>query len=419
MSLAPPAAAPAPAGPPAAPPQPVLSAATRRATLPVTLLVQAASAASVVAPTVAAPRLLEALHLGPAAVGVYIALLYLGAMGATQLGPVLVRRWGAIRASQVALGLSALGLGLLLWPDVRMAAVGAVISGLGYGPITPASSQMLSRTTDPRHFSLVFSIKQTGVPLGGVIAGLLVPPLIQWGGPVLALGAVAALCVLGIVAAWPLRSALDHDRDPATPWPAAGRLVEPLRFVATHPVLRGVAACSFVFSMVQVSLTSYLVSYTHGELGWTLVAAGAALAAAQTAGVVGRIGWGLVADRWLGARHTLLALGTGSLLCGVALPLLAPTASRPLLLGLLCLYGALAIGWNGVYLALVARLVPQAQAAQATGGTLFFTFSGVLLGTPLFGSLGTALGSLAWAFALLALPLAAVLVWMARARWPA
>ena len=401
------------------PPAPTLSLATRRATLPVTLLVQAASAATVVAPTVAAPRLLEALHLGPTAVGVYIALLYMGAMVGTQLGPVLVRRWGAIRASQAALALSALGVSLLIWPDLRLAALGAVVSGLGYGPITPASSQMLSRTTDPRHFSLVFSIKQTGVPLGGVIAGLMVPALIERGAPGLAMGATAALCLFALAAAVPLRASLDHDREPATPWPAAGRLIEPLRFVATHPVLRGVAACSFVFSMVQVSLTSYLVSFTHGELGWSLVAAGAALAAAQTAGVVGRIGWGLVADRWLGARRTLLALGAGSLLCGVALPLLAPLGHRPALLALLCLYGALAIGWNGVYLALVARLVPHAQAAKATGGTLFFTFSGVLLGAPLFGSLGTALGSLAWAFALLALPLAAVLVLMARARWPA
>jgi MFS family permease len=345
-------------------------------------------------------------------------LLYLGAMVATQVGPVLVRRWGPILTSQVALGLSGLGVLLLAVPDVRVAALGAVLNGMGYGPITPASSQMLARTTDPRHFSLVFSIKQTGVPVGGVIAGLMVPALITRGSADLALATTAALCALGVLAAWPLRRALDHAREPAAGWPGWSRLVEPLRFVVTHPVLRGVAACSFAFSMVQVSLTSYLVSFVNGELGWTLVAAGAALAAAQTAGVVGRIGWGLVADRWLGARRTLLLLGAGSLLCGVALPVLAPLGNRTVLLILLCLYGAMAIGWNGVYLALVARLVPQAQAAQATGGTLFFTFLGVVVGPPVFGAAGAALGSLAWSFALMGLPMAVVLVVMARARWP-
>jgi MFS family permease len=391
----------------------------RRATLPVTLFVQAASAAAMVAPTVAAPLLLQRLGLGTAAVGVYIALVYLGAMAATQLGPACVRRWGAIRTSQLALLLSGLGLLLLTRPDARAVALGALIGGLGYGPITPASSQMLSRTTDPRHFALVFSIKQTGVPLGGVIAGLLVPPLAGWGGVDAALLAMALLCALAAASAWPLRTALDHDREPQSAWPALRRLAEPMVFVARQPSLRSLAVVSFVFSMVQVSLTSYLVSFLEGERGWTLVAAGAALAAAQTAGVIGRIGWGLLSDRGLGARRTLLLLGAVSLTCGAALPLLPPTGAPALLLVLLCLYGATAIGWNGVYLATVARLVPMADAARATGGTLFFTFLGVLVGSPLFGALGTALGSLAWAFACLGLPLAAVLALLLRVRWSA
>jgi MFS family permease len=187
--------------------------------------------------------------------------------------------------------------------------------------------------------------------------------------------------------------------------------------VAGHAGLRSLAACSFVFSMVQVSLTSFFVTLLNRELGWTLVAAGGALAAAQTAGVVGRIAWGVVADRHLGPRRTLLLLGGLSLLCGLALPLLAPLDRRSAMLVLLCLYGATAIGWNGVYLATVARLVPQSDAARATGGTLFFTFFGVVIGPPIFGALGGALGSLAWAFALLALPLAAALTVLWRARF--
>lgn len=377
------------------------------------------------APTVAAPLLLLHLGLPATAVGIYIAIVYLGAMAATQLGPVFVRRWGPILSSQAALLLSGFGLVLLAVPDARVAALGALLSGLGYGPITPASSQMLARTTNPRHYSLVFSIKQTGVPLGGVIAGLMVPPLVVlgagWGtgGAVLAMWATAALCVLAAAAALPLRRPLDHEREPHAPWPSLGRLAAPLGFVLAHPVLRGVAAISFVFSMVQVSLTSYFVSLLNVELRWSLASAGAAMAAAQAAGVAGRIAWGLVSDRWLGPRHTLIALGTLSLLCGLALPLLVRwNAPAALLVALLCVYGATAIGWNGVYLAVVARLVPHADAARATGGTLFFTFSGVVIGPPLFGALGTALGSLSWAFALLALPLAAVLWALWRARWP-
>jgi MFS family permease len=389
----------------------------RRATLPITLWVQAASSAAVIAPTVAAPRLLERLQLGATGVGLYIALVYLAAMFASPLGAQVVRRLGPIRSSQLALLCSAAGLCLMAVPSIWTGALGALLIGLGYGPITPASSQMLARTTDPRHYSLVFSIKQTGVPLGGVIAGLSVPWLLAWHSALGALLGTAALCLLGVLSAQPLAADLDRERNPASPWPRLAAVLAPVRFVATHPTLRPLALCSFVFSMVQVSLTSYLVSYLNGDLRWTLVAAGAALSASQVAGVVGRISWGLVSDRWLGARRMLLALALGMGACALLMPLLDASTGAAGVLVLLCLFGATAVGWNGVYLATVARMVPHEQAATATAGTLFFTFFGVVIGPPLFGLAGSAFGALGPAYALLALPLVWAVQALARARW--
>jgi MFS family permease len=393
------------------------SAGLRRAALPVTTFVQAASSAAVIGPTVAAPLLLQELQLGPAAVGLFVALVYLGAMFATQIGAFVVHRWGPIRASQLALLCSAAGLLLLATPLLVLAALGAVFIGLGYGPITPASSQMLSRTTDPRHYSLVFSIKQTGVPLGGVIAGLMVPPLVGLGGSAAALFGMAALCLLAALSAAPLAGELDRERDHDAPWPNLHQVLAPTRFVAAHRVLRVIALCSLVFSIVQVSLTSYMVSFLTHDLQWTLVAAGAALAASQVAGVVARIVWGFVSDRWLGPRRMLLCLALGMAACGLLMPLLDSGSPATLVVALLCAFGATAVGWNGVYLATVASVAPAGQAGAATAGTLFFTFFGVVIGPPIFGAAGAALGALGAAFALLALPLAGGVWLLARARW--
>lgn len=382
-----------------------------------TLFVQAAASAAVIAPAVAAPRLVERLQLGPAAVGLFVALVYLAAMFASPLGAHLVRRLGPIRSSQAALLAAAAGLALLAVPSVPLAALGALLIGLGYGPITPASSQMLSRTTAPQHFALVFSIKQTGVPLGGVIAGFGVPPLVAWGGAPAALLGTALLCLLALAAALPLSHALDHDREPQHPWPTLRQLMAPVVFVARHAALRPMALCSLVFSIVQVSLVAYMVSYLTADLRWTLAAAGAALSASQVAGVAGRIVWGLVSDRWLGPRRMLLLLALAMLGCGLAMPALHAGSPAGLVVALLCVYGATAVGWNGVYLATVARLVPHAQAAMATAGTLFFTFFGVVVGPPLFGAAGSAFGAQGPAFALLALPLAGGLLLLWRARW--
>jgi MFS family permease len=67
-------------------------------------------------------------------------------------------------------------------------------------------------------------------------------------------------------------------------------------------------------------------------------------------------------------------------------------------------YAASAVGWNGVYLAEVARCAPPGQVGIATGGTQFFTFGGAVAGPPAFAAAVSATGSYAWAFALFAIP---------------
>jgi hypothetical protein len=86
-------------------------------------------------------------------------------------------------------------------------------------------------------------------------------------------------------------------------------------------------------------------------------------------------------------------------------------------LGVLLLYGATALGWNGVYLAAVARLAGPAQAGMATGGTLAFTYFGVVVTPPLFGLVANWRADFGLAYALSAVPLALCLGAMLRA-WP-
>lgn len=387
------------------------------ATLPITLLIQAAVSAAVIAPTVAAPVLLEALDVGPAVVGIYMATVYLGAAVSSQWSAVLVRRLGPIRSSQIGLALCALGLLLVAEPNVFLGLGGALVLGFGYGPITPASSEMLIRTANPARVALVFSIKQTGVPVGGIVAGFAVPPVLLSAGSGWALGQIGALCVLAILLSQALRRPLDSLRDRSEPLPTLATMVRPMQLVWANLTLRRLALCTLVFSTVQVSLTSFAVSFLNVDLAWNLVAAGAALSMSQAAGAVGRILWGAVADRWHAPRQTLLGLALVMALVGLVMPLAHAQTSPGVVFLLLIVYGGTAVGWNGVYLATVAQLVPREQAAIATGGSLFFTYLGVVVGAPLFGVVCGALGSIGLGFAVLALPLAWSVWALASQRW--
>ena len=74
-------------------------------------------------------------------------------------------------------------------------------------------------------------------------------------------------------------------------------------------------------------------------------------------------------------------------------------------------FGASAVGWNGVYLAEVARSAPPGMASAATGGTLGFTFLGNVLGPLMFSALSGAFGTLRAGYLAMAIP-AAVCGWM-------
>ena len=167
---------------------------------------------------------------------------YIGAVVGSLSAGAMVDRWGAIRTSQGALLVSAAGLALgALLPGALI--VAALLIGLGYGPITPASSHVLIRTTPPERRNLVFSVKQTGVPLGVALSGFCIPPLAAatgWLGTLLILGLA---CGAVAAAAQPIQADLDaQTASGSTGSPATGfsvrrvltQFLEPLAVIFRH-----------------------------------------------------------------------------------------------------------------------------------------------------------------------------------------
>ena len=392
------------------------------APLLVTLLIQSFSALGLMAVPVLIPVELGPPRLTPAGMGLYVLCAYAGAVLGSLSAGALVDRWGAIRTSQWALLLSAAGLVLAaLVPDALMLA--AVLLGMGYGPITPASSHVLIQTTPAKRLNLVFSIKQTGVPLGVALSGFCIPPLAITGW-MWTLLILALACVLVAASAWPIQAGLDAQTsqriNPAAPAGLSLRfllrqLLEPLAVIFKHKKLRSLAAVSFVFSGIQISFTSYLVSFLTTGLAMTALAAGSLLALSQMGGVLGRIVWGYLSDHFIRPLSMLALLSLVMALAALATGGLAlwPGAMSSLMLAaLMFVFGASASGWNGVFLAEVARQAPPGAVGKATSGTLACTFVGVMVGAPLFGLIASSRGGFSMAFgmqALLALGVALML----------
>lgn len=370
-----------------------------------TLLIQMASSAMVLSPTAIAPVLLSQHNWESNVIGIYISIVYLSAATSGLYATTLIRKLGPIRSSQIALLLSILGLILVSTDFLIFNILGALLLGAGYGPITPASSDILVRTTPKNRFSLIFSIKQTGVPLGGALAGILIPNLTNYRNSDFAIEVMLVITLVIAICAQTLRHELDENKNTEAPWPTSNQFLIPIRFVLLHPTLSVLCLCSFVFSIVQLCLSSYLVTYLNISLEWTLVAAGIGFSLTQICGVFGRIAWSLLADKTGKTIQALIAISTLMGISCITMLLPSTDTNEWLVLFIIGLFGCTAISWNGVYLAFVAQIAKTENTAKATAGCLFFTFLGVVVGPPIFGYLVKISGNIGLCFATLCLPL--------------
>jgi MFS family permease len=365
--------------------------------LAATLAIQALVSMAVLTPPVFAPLAAPAIGVAASETGIFMAFAYGGASVASMASGALLRRFGAMRLSQLCLVFCSIGVALVATAALPVVVLGAIILGLGYGPVTPASSHILVRQAPPARRAFIFSAKQTGVPLGGVLAGGLVPPLVvAFGWQIAAIAVGLCGCVLAL-AVEPLRPRFDAEEPKLGAGERRG-IFEGIRLVLSLASLRLLSLASFTFGATQLSFATFIVAFLTDALGFDLVSAGSLLAVGQTAGIVARLVWGWVADRFIAPWRLLSLLGFVMAGATVAVGLFTPTWPYAALVLVALVHGATAIGWNGIYLSEVARLAPPGTAGAATGGALAITFLGIVTGPPLFSLIVAMSGSYRPAF---------------------
>lgn len=367
------------------------------------LIQQALSYMSTLVLPVAAPEVSKALGLDISLVGIYTAIMYVASTLSAGASGAFIQRYGALRVSQAALVLMGLGL-VFSWPGWLLAfVVSSFVIGAGSAVSTPASSEILGRYCPPRQAPLIFSIKQTGVPVGGMLAGLLVPPFIVlfgWQGAFVACG---AMCLAFVFALQPLRAEFDRHRNPAHRI-SSRAVAHTVQAVLSHPRLRELALGSVSWVGLQAIYGAFFVALLADGLGYALGAAGAVFAVGQGAAIGARILWGWVASRFGNARRVLGWLGVVMAAASVATALFGPGWPVAAVGAVAVIYAGTAISWHGVLLAETARLSPADRIGAMTGGVLLFTSVGIMVYPLLFGLVLKVTGSYAPGFALAALP---------------
>ena len=365
-------------------------------------------------PAVIAPAITTDLHIDPAWIGIYFGLNAFAALVA-QLGcGSFIVRYGALRMSQVALVMLAAGIALATLGTPLMLVLSALIAGGGAAVSTPASSHLLGRCSPPAYLPLVFSIKQTAVPAGLLLGGVLGPQLTEWVGWRATMLLSAGACAVFVLMLQPLRRIFDVDRVPTRTFRLSDFKATLISVLET-PSLRALSFACLAFNGVQAVVTAYFVVYLT-TIGYTLVAAGFVFSVTVAVAVPGRILWGWLGSTYVSPRLMMAALALG-MAGSVALLALCDAGWPTLLVGLIaCVLSATALSWHGILLAETVRAAPAGMGGAVTGGVLSFGQVGALIGPLTYSALLGMTGSYGIGFIVCGIPALLVGVQLLRTR---
>lgn len=366
-----------------------------------TLAMQTLSTGAAYSFPAVAPAVARDLGIDGALVGFFIATVYGVGIISALFSPGFVHRYGAVRVSQAVLLMTIVMLATAAIGSVLSIALGAVLMGFAYGAAAPSSTHLLVPRTPKGSLNLVLSLRQIGVPLGGVLAGLAVPPLtLAYGWRTALILEIVPVLVLMLMLQIP-RAAWDRDRDPGRPI-ANANLLRPLGLLRAGPAIRRLALVSFVYSGLQLCFIAFMTVHLTTKAGFSLVHAGQALAVYQVGGAVSRPIWGWMADHWLPARW-LLGL-QGVIASGAAY--LAGTFDSGwthwAVLAVCAVGGATASGFTGIAYAEWARLGGE-RRTEATGLGAATMFAGVLVLPSFMSVIVTAQGGYEIAYSVIGL----------------
>jgi MFS family permease len=280
-----------------------------------------------------------------------------------------------------------------------------VLAGTGNSAASPAGGRIVILAFPRRRYGLAQGIRQTGIPLGGLIAALMLPWIAELSSWRVSLIAAAALALLAIVplmlpAAGARQAALEAQRQP------------PERVGVDWAATRMLTLWGSLLVSGQVAIVMFLAPDIHERTGLSLAAASLIVAAALVAGVAGRVGWGIVSDRRLAwGRKWLLgvisALGTSAALLLLALPASTPIA----VFVIAAMYaGVTLIGYQAVSWAMLAEAAGPDRMGAVTGFAVTFMLAGAALAPLLLGAVVDLTGTYRAVWGVLAVVVAAGLI---------
>ena len=338
-----------------------------------------------------APVIQRALDLSATEFGFVMTAYYCGQATWSLPAGAFVDRVGVGRILMMAMAGIAVGTTVVATAvNLPLLLLGMYLMGSGYSFTNPSTAKGVYDWFPQRRRATAMGAKQTGVPIGGVIAAGLgvLAATIDWR---TLLGAVVASTLAFGMACLILRDR-NSQTDTARRRPFAG----------LHELLRDgnygrFALSNLLYNFGQGNFFGFLTLFVRDALQGSQEFASLCLGVAQATSAAARFGWGVVSDLMFGGRRKRLVVGIGivSALLLAAMGFAQSGWSAAVILLLVAGLGITVASYAGLMQTLSVEAVAPHQTGSAVGYNGICTHMGAIIGPPIFGAIVDATGTYA------------------------
>lgn len=285
-----------------------------------------------------------------------------------------------------------------------------LLMGMFYSVSQPGGSKVILKWFPKENRGLAMGIRQAGIPIGGALAGVLIPFLTIQYNMTYAINSIACICIIGGLLFFVfykepyVQAEVRKEHTKVSFWTQ-------LKVVICKKELYPIYMAGICMISLQMVLVGHFMKFLVREQSITSIVAGTVFSIMFFSGMIGRVVLATISDVFYKGNRCIPLFITVCASIGLVLLLVISihTITSGVLYGVSALLGFFSIGWFSLFIAEVAELASEESVGITVGLALTLNQIVIIIAPVLFGYIVDAKGyTYAWFCIVVLLSISAV-----------
>ncbi|MFV8516528.1 MFS transporter [Bacillus sp. SBS7] len=261
-----------------------------------------------------------------------------------------------------------------------------LLVGMFYSVSQPGGSKVILKWFPKENHGLAMGIRQAGIPIGGALAGVLIPFFTIQYNVTYAINSMACICIIGGLLFFMFYKEPYVQEDARKEHIKISFLTQ-LKVVIRKKELYPIYITGICMISLQMVLVGHFMKFLVREQSITSIVAGTVFSVMFFSGMIGRVVLAASSDVFYkGNRSTPLFIAVCASIGLILLLVMSiHTVTSEVLYGVSALLGFFSIGWFSLFIAEVAELASEDSVGITVSLALTFNQIAIIVAPALFG----------------------------------